>query len=301
MPLCWTPSTTSVAPDTHPARGDHEIIVLRVHPQVSINRKPEERPDFIRPRLLEVWNADWKAVSNSHVIDAAQPLENVLAEVRNIVWNRLPGWVPHIEIAGHAGAGKTTLFNELIRGGAFASGRVWPVNHPLRVLKNAVTLWWGFFSNPIAEWKWMAMAETKLDLWERRIESRNSPIPVVYDQGPFFTNAYALWVHSVRPQSRFYRTWHQHQINRSRQIIDLLIWLEADTALLRQRISFRPQAHAMKQESDEVQHRFLSDLGQYCDYVICDRSGNKVFSSIRVRTDDIKASELADKIVETIY
>ncbi len=84
----------------------HEIIVLRINPQVSINRKPEESPDFIRPRLLEIWNANWNAVGNSHVIDAAQPLENVLAKVRNIVWNRLPGWAPHIEIAEHAGAGK---------------------------------------------------------------------------------------------------------------------------------------------------------------------------------------------------
>ena len=146
----------------------------------------------------------------------------------------------------------------------------------------------------------MAIARTTLDLWEQRIDGRNSQLPVIYDQGPFFVNAFALWLHAGRAQSRRYHAWHQRQIDRSRQILDLLIWLEADEPVLAERINSRSKSHSIKGVADEEQQRFFSDFSQYFCYVNADRAGNPIFSSMRFRTDNLNPSELAEKIREII-
>ncbi len=64
------------------------LIVLRVDPEVAVARKPEERPDFVRARWAEIWNVDWASVP-AHVIDAGQPVEQVHAELRSLIWSQL--------------------------------------------------------------------------------------------------------------------------------------------------------------------------------------------------------------------
>jgi thymidylate kinase len=65
------------------------LIVLRVHPEVAVERKRGEEPEgFVRPRAEEVWNLSW-AETPAVVIDANQPQDRVLAEVKNAIWSRL--------------------------------------------------------------------------------------------------------------------------------------------------------------------------------------------------------------------
>jgi thymidylate kinase len=65
------------------------LIVLRVDPDVAVERKrDEEQPGFVRPRSEEIWSVDWAATS-AHVVDAGQDLHEVERVLRRLVWARL--------------------------------------------------------------------------------------------------------------------------------------------------------------------------------------------------------------------
>jgi thymidylate kinase len=63
-------------------------IVLRVDPDVAVARRGDEEEAFVRPRCEEVWRADWSG-SRAIVVDAGRTKEQVLSEVKSIVWSRL--------------------------------------------------------------------------------------------------------------------------------------------------------------------------------------------------------------------
>jgi thymidylate kinase len=64
------------------------LVVLRVHPDVAVARRPDQDEAFVRARSEEVWAADWSG-SDAVVIDADREREHVLAEVRSLVWSRI--------------------------------------------------------------------------------------------------------------------------------------------------------------------------------------------------------------------
>ena len=65
------------------------LIVLSVDPDTAVARKQGVDPaDFVRPRADEVYNTDWSSV-NAVVLDASQRKEDVLAQLRRCVWERL--------------------------------------------------------------------------------------------------------------------------------------------------------------------------------------------------------------------
>jgi thymidylate kinase len=64
------------------------LVVLRVDPEIAVQRKTEESPDSVRARGAEVWNIDWRD-SRAHVIDASQTEEAVAGELKALVWSTL--------------------------------------------------------------------------------------------------------------------------------------------------------------------------------------------------------------------
>ena len=64
------------------------LVVLRVDPEIAVQRKTGESPDSVRTRGAEIWNIDWRN-SRAHVIDAGQPEEAVARELKALVWSAL--------------------------------------------------------------------------------------------------------------------------------------------------------------------------------------------------------------------
>jgi thymidylate kinase len=65
------------------------LIVLRVDPDIAVARKRGVDPaEFVRPRAAEVYTAGWSG-SGAEVVDAGQPADAVLRDLRRIVWSRL--------------------------------------------------------------------------------------------------------------------------------------------------------------------------------------------------------------------
>lgn len=64
------------------------VAVLRVPPEIAVQRKPEENPETVRRRSTEIWQANWQA-SPAHIIDASKPRTEVLAELKALLWSEL--------------------------------------------------------------------------------------------------------------------------------------------------------------------------------------------------------------------
>jgi thymidylate kinase len=64
------------------------LVVLRVDPEIAVQRKTEERPETVRARGAEVWNIDWRG-SRAHVVDASQSEDAVARELKALVWSVL--------------------------------------------------------------------------------------------------------------------------------------------------------------------------------------------------------------------
>jgi thymidylate kinase len=61
------------------------LVVLRVDPVTAVRRKTTEPADYVRDRARASGAVDW-AQTNAHVVDAARPLAEVLAELKTYIW-----------------------------------------------------------------------------------------------------------------------------------------------------------------------------------------------------------------------
>lgn len=64
------------------------LIVLKVEPEIAVQRKREESQAAVRARSAEVWQLDWTRKS-AFVIDASLPREEVIAQAKALVWAHL--------------------------------------------------------------------------------------------------------------------------------------------------------------------------------------------------------------------
>lgn len=60
-------------------------IVLRVFPEIAVKRKVDEEPNSIRERTTEIWQLNWDN-TGVNLIEASKSKEDVLAEIKAIVW-----------------------------------------------------------------------------------------------------------------------------------------------------------------------------------------------------------------------
>jgi thymidylate kinase len=64
------------------------LIVLRVDPEICVQRKTDEPSESVRSRSEEIWNLDW-CETPAHVIDASQSQSQVMSDVLSLVWSHL--------------------------------------------------------------------------------------------------------------------------------------------------------------------------------------------------------------------
>lgn len=69
-----------VAPDT--------LIVLRLDPNIAVQRRSNEDMVWIRERSEEIWTVDWPK-TEAYVVDSGRSKAEVLADIKTIVWSNL--------------------------------------------------------------------------------------------------------------------------------------------------------------------------------------------------------------------
>ncbi len=64
------------------------LIVLRVDPEISVERKSDETVDSVRSRAGEIWKVDWSKTP-AHIIDASKSKTEVLSDMMSLIWSNL--------------------------------------------------------------------------------------------------------------------------------------------------------------------------------------------------------------------
>jgi thymidylate kinase len=64
------------------------LIVLRVDPEITVQRKADEDEVSVRVRSTEIWELDW-GHTPAYVIDAGRSKAEVLSELKALVWSKL--------------------------------------------------------------------------------------------------------------------------------------------------------------------------------------------------------------------
>ena len=64
------------------------VMVLRVNPEVAVQRKTDENARDVFVRSTEVWEIDWQD-TQVQVIDASLSESEVLSSIQSLVWSKL--------------------------------------------------------------------------------------------------------------------------------------------------------------------------------------------------------------------
>lgn len=64
------------------------VFILRLDPDTAVRRKPDEPSAYVRERAQLMWDGEWSG-SGARVVDAAQPLPEVVAALKAGLWQTL--------------------------------------------------------------------------------------------------------------------------------------------------------------------------------------------------------------------
>lgn len=64
------------------------LIVLRVNPQIAVQRKTDEDATSVEKRSTEIWQLNWET-TDAHIIDASKSKTEVASELKTLIWSRL--------------------------------------------------------------------------------------------------------------------------------------------------------------------------------------------------------------------
>jgi shikimate kinase len=158
-----------------------------------------------------------------------------------------------MEIAGVAGAGKSTLARALVD--RYAGCRVadslhtrlpahWPyVAHSVHGLLPLLAA--TARSRPVLSWDEIKFA-VYVSEWNRYLGREHRPGLVVLDQGPIFALARLLWGQKPVTRSEPFRAWMSTMMRRWSLELDAIVWLDAPDHVLHERIGTREQRHEAK-------------------------------------------------------
>jgi hypothetical protein len=69
-------------------RSPEVLIVLRLDPEIAVQRKVEEDAAYVRERSGEIWRLGWEH-TDAHLIDGSKSKTDVLTELKALVWSEL--------------------------------------------------------------------------------------------------------------------------------------------------------------------------------------------------------------------
>jgi thymidylate kinase len=64
------------------------VIVLMVDPELAVQRKVTEPPDYVRARARIIWETDWTG-TGAHLVDAGRSLPQVITDLKTLLWSEV--------------------------------------------------------------------------------------------------------------------------------------------------------------------------------------------------------------------
>ena len=215
-----------------------------------------------------------------------------------------------VEIIGPAGAGKTTLCNELSRNG----NGILLSNFPdVRKVANApFFISYGSRLIPIImdrphpgdrwlsrrEFAWLTILNGWSNILQRELKKNNDII--LLDQGPVYllTETYEFGPEYLRKKNTAKLFW-KDLYSRWADILDLVVWLDAADADLIERIRSRDKDHPVKNRSIETSLEFLGCYRRAYErtisYLLASQSRLKI---LRFDTTETSLQEIESRLLQ---
>jgi hypothetical protein len=206
-----------------------------------------------------------------------------------------------MELAGPAGAGKSSLSAALVRRVDAKPGAIWgqPVT-PLLVngaqlmptfgglWRHSKSLLWG-------ETRHMVRLQTLQRSLQHR-ESRSGEV-LVFDEGPVFAMAWLRGFGHRTLREQPSADWWQTTLREWASLIDAVVVLDAPDRLLARRIRTRPHEHEVKDFPDHEIVRWMARFREALEWVLAEltRQGGPVV--IRLSSEGQSADCIAEKLL----
>jgi hypothetical protein len=193
-----------------------------------------------------------------------------------------------VELVGPAGAGKTTLAQNVHR----ADSRVhvglslWGLPRR-RLVRGAIALVPTVVVAAVRRrrLRWREIAQMiRLDALRRVLRRMKSPRVILLDEGPVFGISW-LDLAFAKRGAEAPAKWRRRALKRWSRILDSVIFVDASNTTLAGRIRTRAKRHRMMKGSNVAIQRFADGFREAFDKVIADLNGSGRLAVHRVRTD----------------
>jgi hypothetical protein len=205
-----------------------------------------------------------------------------------------------VELAGPAGAGKSTVGQMAVQAGA--SGTIWGLpkttllKNGIRLLPYFIPLWQSARSHLWDETTHMMRLRALQELLERERDGK----PVIFDEGPVFALARLRGFGHPVMRSLAADPWWQSTISCWAELIDVVVVLDAPDTLLAERIRARAIDHEVKLASDPEISVWMARFREALDWVLGELTKENGPVVVRLETAALPPQELAQQVLETL-
>ena len=215
-----------------------------------------------------------------------------------------------VELIGPAGAGKTSLLNNLIKSNenvvkaskpSYRDGKGFQF-----FIRNAIPLLPIIIRHaPNSEWLnrrqvyWLLF----LNGWHHLLEQQtpNNHVLSLFDHGPIYMLASLLEFGPDVSQSQDFWNWWRKKIKEWSTFLDMVIWLDSPDPILAERIKNRESWHVAKDEPDQVIFDFLDRYRESFEQVISiSRSHKNAFDVLKIQSDKDAPEQVCDQVMRAL-
>lgn len=263
--------------------GEDVLIVLKLNPEIALQRRPEDNPDELLIRSGEIWDDKWN-VPYARVVDTEiQGPEEVRRIVINEIWESLSKPFYRIEIAGLNGTGKSTLTKRLQKEIPNLTSVISFKQYPITYLRvgvinalKALSIYKQTNSKRVA--KAFVSFKTQLYILKRWKKNGSQPSSnYMIDQGPVLGMVLAM------KEGYWEKYFKNKDVELIKSFINQVIYLHAPSEVLYERVNARRNEVRSKGMSEE-------EFVAFCKAF--ERAFEECRSTLDVRWDEINTDRL---------
>ncbi|MEE9409161.1 MAG: hypothetical protein V3V28_13925 [Polaribacter sp.] len=270
-------------------KGVDMLFVMKLDPEIALQRRPEDDPDELRIRSGQIWNNNWVAPFAYEINTGENNQEQVQNILLKKVWKNLNTPFIRAEIIGVNGTGKSTLFKKIEQKNPNVIKSMPVKDYPFLIIKGL------FFSFSPAFKMYFKTKNTSLlrnyfhliislqllKFWNKknRIPSKN----FIFDQGPYFQAA-LLYKEKCISKSLYLK-----YISELQEIFPLIFTLTASNEVLYERVNNR------KSSDGRGQHMCFEDFCNFCN------NYKKSYKFVRKKSRFSKKINTEGKSIKEVY
>jgi broad-specificity NMP kinase len=209
-----------------------------------------------------------------------------------------------VELAGPAGAGKSSVCSALRRRYSTVPGTIWgqPVlpllTNGAQLVPTLASFWLHARSLLWDESRHMVRLRT-LQRGLDQAEGQRGEV-LIFDEGPIFALAWLRGFGHVSLRSDVADSWWRETLRRWAETVDVVVVLDAPDTLLARRIRNRPEWHEVKHATDSEISAWMARFRSALDWVLAGLALEGGPEIIRIRTTLDDPDRLAGQVMKAL-